>query len=245
MLGLSHEAIIKLRPPSSGAIQQQEDWQPPTVSWLRSNWRVTHSTDAPSRYHRHKNVRIDLSSTPNDETSYSVELSHQDTQTLSIESTTSTLTSSGFSEENKTASRFKFSGPPRAEWEVLAWGKEGQLEEWMIPETNGMISDTSGEWRPDWRNSYAVVLIGTADGAEECAVEVWDDGAEFTPLSGETIGKIKDALKGVGVEGELHPVLVDGGRKQDDQEKWKAAQGPVCTDIILDEEEPKSKWCCL
>ncbi|KAK4442066.1 hypothetical protein QBC34DRAFT_419294 [Podospora aff. communis PSN243] len=155
------------------------------------------------------------------------------------------LESLDFDREKKTASRFKLSGSPSAEWEVLAWGKEGQLEEWMIVETNGMISDPGGEWRPDWRHGYAVVLIRDEKDAGRRVVEVWNDGGELSPLSGETIGKMRDALKSVGIEDELHPLVVDGGREQDDQEKWRAAQGPVCTDIILDEEEPKSKWCCF
>ena len=244
-MGLSHEAIIKLQPPSSGAAQQHEEWQPPTVSWLQNTWRVTHSTSAPPRYRGRKNARVGLRLARDDDTCYSVELSHQDAQTLSIESTSSALASLNFSGENKTASRFTLSGPPGEEWEVLAWGKEGQLEEGMVVETNGMVSDPGGEWRPDWRNSYTVVLIRGEDDAGACAVEVWDDRGEYRPLSGDTIGKIKDALKAVGVEDELHPLLVDSGRQQDDEKKWKAAQGPVCTDIILDEEEPKRRWCCF
>jgi hypothetical protein len=190
-------------------------------------------------------VRVGLTRHGDDETCYSVELSHQDAQELSIESASSILAALDFSGESKTASMFTLSGPSRAEcqWEVLAWGKEGQLEEWMTVETNGMISDPSGEWRPDWRNSYAVVLI--RDGEKRCAVEVWDRNGDYGPLSGETIGKIKDALQAAEIEGELRPVPVDGGRKQDDEEKRKAAEGPVCTDIVWDEEETRSRWCCF
>jgi len=56
-----------------------------------------------------------------------------------------------FSREKTTASTFTLSSPFRAkcQWEVLARGKEGQLEEWMTVETNGMISDPSSEWFPD------------------------------------------------------------------------------------------------
>ncbi|KAK0750128.1 hypothetical protein B0T18DRAFT_408298 [Schizothecium vesticola] len=242
-MALSDEAIIKLRSPSSGAAQQ--DWQPPTVSWLRQTWCVTHSTHVPSHYHCRKNVRVSLTRHGDDETCYSVELSHQDAQGLRIKSAASMLAALDFSTENKTASTFTLSGPSRAasQLEVLAWGKEGQLEEWMKVETNGMISDPSGEWRQDWRNSYVVVLIG--DGERKCAVEVWDGNGDYKPLSGETIGKIKDALLAAGIEGELRPVRLDGGRKQDDEEKRKAAEGPVCTDIVLDEEDARSRWCCF
>jgi hypothetical protein len=249
-MDLSRKAIITLRSPSSGATPQT--WPPPTVTWFQRTWHITHSTHAPSRYHGRKNARVGLRLANDDETCYAVELSHQDAQTLSVESTTSTLASLDLSAKDRTASRFKLSHSSRAEqWEVLAWGKEGQLEEWMTEEINGMISDPSGEWRPDWRNSYVVVLIRKVDEhagpqeQRECVVEVWDHNGGDRPLSEETVGKIKDALKAAGIEGELHPVVVDGGRTEDDERQRMAAEGPVCTDIVPDEEEPRARWCCF
>ncbi|KAK3316553.1 hypothetical protein B0H66DRAFT_297837 [Apodospora peruviana] len=102
-------------------------------------------------------------------------------------------------------------GSLRRQWEILASGKEGQLEDWMIDDGNGWISDSSGERRPDWRMSYVVVyIIDHGEGEEEHGgavddggIEIWDNRGAGRPLSDETVGKIKTALRGVGGDGKF------------------------------------------
>ena len=80
----------------------------------------------------------------------------------------------------------------------------------MIDDGNGWISDSSGERRPDWRDSYVVVWVaGSNDGGDgKGKVEVWN--RYDTTLREETIIKIEEALKEVGIEGGLVSV---GGKE--------------------------------
>jgi hypothetical protein len=79
------------------------------------------------------------------------------------------------------------------QWEIICWGKQGQLNEWMVDDDNGWISDSAGERRADWRNLYVVVYYhATADA--EAGIEVWDSIGPRRRLTDETIGKIRDAI---------------------------------------------------
>ena len=227
-MDLSREAIIKFGPLAAS----QGDCQAPTVAWLGGQWKITHATG--SHYHGQKNIRAHLKPAAA-LTSYTIELSHQDAQTLRVETLQLAMTPLDLSEADNTASRFAL---PNASVEVLAWGKEGQLSEWMI-EDDGWIADSGGERRPDWRQRYAAVRLHEGGALR---AEVWASGA----LTAETIAKIKDSLKGAGVDSELLPVVIDDGRDKDDREKWLKENGPICADIELSEpDEEKSRCRCM
>jgi hypothetical protein len=98
--------------------------------------------------------------------------------------------------EEKRVSQFQQDGPKGRKWEVLAWGKQGQLESWMKEDpVMGYIVDDSGDGRPDWRNCYVVVYY-EATAEQEAAVEVWDSNAKRRRLTDETLEKIKSAIRG-------------------------------------------------
>jgi len=106
------------------------------------------------------------------------------------------------------------------EWEILASGKEGQLKSWMIEDGSGWIADDSGEVRADWRNSYLVFYITPGDGdekREDVEVLICERFGPSRPLSVGTVGKIRNALRGVCDEKfgglvELLGAVVDEGR---------------------------------
>ncbi|KAK5659123.1 hypothetical protein OQA88_1213 [Cercophora sp. LCS_1] len=223
-MNLSREATIKLRPASG-------DWQPPTVSWLAQPWTVTHATGSP--YNGKKNVRAEPKLAA-DRKLRTFQLSHQDAKSLEIKSSSLSMSPSDWSEAENTASRFTL---PKSTLEVLAWGKEGQLSDWMTEEA-GWIADRAGESRPDWRRSYAVVRV---DHGQVPHVEVWGS----RPLTDETIGKIKDALKGAALDGDLLPMVMDDGRDKDDHDRWLKENGPICADIDLSEPEEKASCRCV
>lgn len=226
-MNLSREAIIKLRPLAA----TQGDWQAPTLSWVGGLWKITHASRT---YRGQKNVRINLKPAA-DQKSYTVELSHQDAQTLKIETLVSEMTPSDLSQKDSTASCFVL---PNSSLEVLAWGKEGQLSDWMA-EDSGWIVDNAGESRPDWRKRYVVVRINEG---ETFRVEIWASGS----LTSETIEKIKDAMQRARVDGDLLPLTIDDGRDKDDMEKWQKDNGPVCADLDSSEpDEEKSRCRCM
>ncbi|KAK4462873.1 hypothetical protein QBC42DRAFT_345990 [Cladorrhinum samala] len=227
-MDLSREAMIKLRPLAA----TQEEWQSPTLSWVGGSWKITHAS---RNYRGKKNVRISLSAAA-DQKSYTVELSHQDAQTLKIETSASEMTPSDLSEKDGTASCFVL--PNSSSLEVLAWGNEGQLSDWMT-EDGGWIVDSAGERRPDWRKRYVVVRINEG---ETFRVEVWASG----PLTSETIEKIKDAMQRARVDGDLLPLTIDDGRDKDDKEKWLKASGQDCADLDSSgPDEEKSRCRCM
>lgn len=80
------------------------------------------------------------------------------------------------------------------QWEILAWGKEGQLESWMIEDGSGWISDSSGERRADWRNSYVVVFVSDTCDEAASGIEIWEHFGPSRPLSKGTVSKIRAAL---------------------------------------------------
>lgn len=68
----------------------------------------------------------------------------------------------------------------------------------MIDDGDGWISDSSGERRPDWRDSYVVLWVSVS-GDGEGRVEVWNRFRQ-RGLTEETVGRIREALREVGVE---------------------------------------------
>lgn len=66
----------------------------------------------------------------------------------------------------------------------------------MIDDGTGWISDSSGERRADWRNSYLVVVSVSDDDErlEFNSVEIWERFGPSRRLSDETVGKIRDSL---------------------------------------------------
>lgn len=208
---LSRKAIISLRKAGAPA---PKDWQPPSLAWLAGAWHITHST-LPYRTNQ-RNARIMLKIAL-DGRSYNSEASHQAVSSsfAAIEKTDAAETPLDAEVQfqgGPTAARFRSDGGDDATWEVLAWGKEGQLEDWMHVDAYGSIADSSGECRADWRNSYVVVYRT----APEDGVEIWDRWGRYKPLSDETIESIKAALRGVGEMAELADALVavkaDDGR---------------------------------
>ncbi|KAK3374564.1 hypothetical protein B0H63DRAFT_480491 [Podospora didyma] len=197
-LGLDHNAIITLRPPSA---LNDNEWLPPTLNWLDGRWHITHSTLPHRTTQRNTRIELTISAAANGKQSFHIESSHQalEASKPKTESVSSpSQTPLDFSASKGTASRF-------GSWQILAWGKEGQLDDWMIEDGDGWISDSSGERRADWRNSYVVVHV-EGDGEDEKekgdgpGIEVWSRRGWWKPLYPETVGKIKDALKGAGLE---------------------------------------------
>lgn len=111
---------------------------------------------------------------------------------------------------------------------ILAWGKEGQIPPGLFDDGDGWISDASGERRGDWRDSFCVVLVdfgvqgdfegvwSVGEGSEGLGIEVWDHWGGSRPrLTAETVGRIRDALVGVGVVAELKEVVPVGAGADD------------------------------
>ncbi|KAI9167967.1 hypothetical protein HJFPF1_04110 [Paramyrothecium foliicola] len=82
------------------------------------------------------------------------------------------------------------------QWEIICWGKQGQLSEWMVDDNDGWISDSAGERRADWRRMYVVVYYHATANAE-CGIEVWESVGSGSKLTDETFGKIQDAIRRV------------------------------------------------
>jgi hypothetical protein len=215
---LSREAIINLRPPTATGQPRPQSYQSPFLSWLRFRWHITHSTNPSHRSQR--NVRILLTLAP-DNKGFHSEQTHQDLTSLAILATCNTELAIDLLDGKASCFKQESSETNRRR-EVLAWGKEGQLESWMKEGENGWILDDSGEARGDWRNSYVVVYV-EGDGEEEPAVEVWDRFGSWKPLTEETIEKIRAALREVNNESlrrfaeKLGPIKTDDGRMDDDE----------------------------
>ncbi|KAK1750925.1 hypothetical protein QBC47DRAFT_392902 [Echria macrotheca] len=194
-MNLSREAIILLRPPSSSSSEDSHPWTSPKTSFLSGEWALTHSTLPSRRFQSNTTTTIQISASGETTRThtYSAITTSTDNDENQPKSTTTTEKATDFDPTTNTASVFET-------WKVLAWGKEGQLESWMIDDGDGWISDDSGERRGDWRNSYVVVWN---EGPEEKGVDVWDRWGRTRPLSVGTIRKIREALRAAGVEGEL------------------------------------------
>ena len=216
-LSLSREAIINLRPPKYSGLPQLPA---PALTWftVRPAWHITYSTSLRRSSQRNARIRFELSK---DEKSFKTTHSHQQVNSPAIESADTVL--NPVDVKDGRAYLFEEEGSGRA-WEILAWGKEGQLEDWMIDQGDGWIADSSGEVRGDWRNSYVVVMVSGEDEKAEPAVEIWD---RFGTLTDGTIEKIRVALGGVNDEkfgllvDSLDQIKMDSGRDADDEEARK------------------------
>ncbi|KAK0644261.1 hypothetical protein B0T16DRAFT_460338 [Cercophora newfieldiana] len=201
-MNLSRDAIINLRAPPSLARapaasgSPDANWQPPTLSFIEGTWHICQST----------------SDTADQRTAVNLTLSGSgSSEAVTLTSTSTHGDKSSTSEETPLdlqdgcASSFSSSsnkGTESLRWDVLAWGKEGQLEDWMIEDGDGWISDSSGERRADWRDSFVVVWVVAGEREGKGVVEVWNRFGK-PGLRGETVSKIQKALKEVGVEGDL------------------------------------------
>ena len=231
-MSLSREALITLRAPPNPTRTPTPtpNWQAPLLTFLSGSWAITHSTSA-HRALTHRNARITLTLNPTTQNFTTSETSQVTTsswwrgESNTDVSVTGTASPSDLKDGKASEFTFKLESASGGQgegksWSVLAWGKEGQLEKWMLEEEGGWIGDGSGERRGDWRDSYVVVYRHNdsekekrggeekEEGGLEGVVEVWDrwGGSPSGGLTGETIGKIRDALKGVVVEGELRVV---------------------------------------
>ncbi len=235
---LSREAIINLYPPvptgstGTGTGSGTDATPPgrPSMGGLTGPWHITHSADP--KFAGRRNARINLEINGDD--TFVITRTHQALpssllswwtgNSTAIESSEQTLRNQAF--ENNTTRvyvhRMK-STTTNETIEIMAYGKEGQLEDWMIQDGSGWISDASGECRADWRNTYVVVYItGSETGP---SIEIWDRFGRTRPLTSETIGKMRAALEAVDnaefqeVVARLKPVLIDDGRDADDKER--------------------------
>lgn len=211
-MDLSNEAIIYLRAPSKLGLPAPPSYQKPAITFLtgKPSWFPIFSTLPLSRYQRkpprHANFRLQI--LPGSQTYTATESwidpnDKPDPLEVEVRPRISTIVGQVLDVGDndvgeKTASYFREDGAERG-WEVIAWGKQGQLESWMIEDPSGLICDSSGEGRPDWRNSYAVVYH-EATGVEEAGIEVWDSYAKYRRLTDGTLQKIKDALRKTGVQ---------------------------------------------
>jgi hypothetical protein len=219
---LSREAILILKPSheSSETGLTSPKYTPPTLSWLEGQWHVTHSTFPIRREQR--NVRTVRKALAGDEKHFTSEVTYQSLDAEDIH--TSLVDEYPTDLEDGRAAVFKQDGSA-ARWEALAWGKEGQLESWMIDTGDGWIADTSGERRGEWRNSYVVVYSQPIADGLGAGVEIWDRFGPQKPLSKETIRKIRDAIRGIQnpamatLADSLVVVKTDKGRVADDQRR--------------------------
>lgn len=242
-MALSTEASITLNPPyhlRDGVTPSH--FTPSNLPWITGTWHTTHSTNAEEQSGK-RNARICLSlirgtnSVSSDSEGSDSDMEPDKDRILAVRSYQN-LHSSAIQDVGQTdlfldeldQGFTQVNGPiMRQRWEILAWGKEGQLEEWMNDDGSGWIVDNSGEARPDWRNSYVVVYIGNDLGklknVGEGTIEIWDRFGPSGPLKEETVEKIKEALlKDLGGKDErfaklasrLQRTVMDGGRKNED-----------------------------
>ncbi|KAK3391456.1 hypothetical protein B0T20DRAFT_79555 [Sordaria brevicollis] len=242
-MALSTEANIILNPPyhlRDGATPSH--FTPSNLPWITGTWHTTHSTNAEEQSGK-RNARICLSlirgtnSVSSDSEGSDSDMEPDKDRILAVRSYQN-LHSSAIQDVGQTdlfldeldQGFTQVNGPiMRQRWEILAWGKEGQLEEWMNDDGSGWIVDNSGEARPDWRNSYVVVYIGNDLGklknVGEGTIEIWDRFGPSGPLKEETVEKIKQALlKDLGGKDErfaklasrLQRTVMDGARKNED-----------------------------
>ncbi|KAK3356434.1 hypothetical protein B0T25DRAFT_536735 [Lasiosphaeria hispida] len=145
----SRDAIIKLGAPRFTNIPRPTDFVGPSSEWLACRqWHISHSTQPQVATKRNARLSLRLASEPGSE--LIAAHSHQDLDSPVIKSSESRLLSVCADGVDNIIWR---DAPGKCEYEVLAWGKEGQLEDWMIEDGSLWISDSSGERRGDWRNS--------------------------------------------------------------------------------------------
>ncbi|KAJ4386966.1 hypothetical protein N0V85_007872 [Neurospora sp. IMI 360204] len=241
-MALSTEANITVNPPyhlRDGATPSH--FTPSNLPWITGTWHTTHSTNTEEQSDK-RNARICLSlirgtnSVSSDSEGSDSDMEPDKDRILAVRSYQN-LHSPAIQDVGQTdlfldeldQGFTQVNGPiMRQRWEILAWGKEGQLEEWMNEDGSGWIVDNSGESRPDWRNSYVVVYIGNDLGklknVGEGTIEIWDRFGPSGPLREETVDKIREALKGLGGKDErfaklaqrLQKMRMDEGRRSED-----------------------------
>lgn len=213
---LNNEAVILLRTPTPGgapANSNPPEWKPPTISFLTGpRWYPVLSSLPASRYARTppRNADFQLRISPSFHTYTATETwidpeDKPDPLEVEVRPRTSSVTgkvldtSSGASGNDSHIEVSRFEDAAGRGWEVIAWGKQGQLADWMREDESGYICDPSGEGRPDWRNHYAVAYFHATD-AEEAGVEVWDSTAPYRRLTELTFAKIRKAIRASGDE---------------------------------------------
>lgn len=211
-MNLNTEAIICLRTPLKSGLPIPPGYANPTISFLTGpRWGAALTSLPLSTYDRTpppRDAQFQLQIDPVAKTYTSTETwvdpaDKPDPLEVEVRPRTSVargkVLDTGDAEAANTAeqqvSQFQQDGPEGRGWEVLAWGKQGQLESWMKEDPgSGLILDDSGEGRPDWRNSYVVVYY-EATAEREAAVEVWDSYAKWRRLTDQTFRKIQSAMR--------------------------------------------------
>ncbi|KAH7324282.1 hypothetical protein B0I35DRAFT_158882 [Stachybotrys elegans] len=205
-MDLSNEAVICLRPPSGTKLPIPQGYSDPAIEFLtRRKWCPVFSTLPASRYHRDPphEPRFGIQILPASK-SYTITESWVEVATyidpLEVEprKTTHSTSRSGVAEtvNENTCSSF-VEGDTKRHWEIICWGKQGQLESWMVDDDSGLIGDGSGEARPDWRNSYVVIYYEAIAG-EGAGIEVWDSIGYGRRLTDATLEKMRDAIRATG-----------------------------------------------
>ncbi|KAK3375695.1 hypothetical protein B0T24DRAFT_205419 [Lasiosphaeria ovina] len=199
---LSREAIVTLRAPRHIA-SPPPDFSPPTLSFLTAHWTVLQLTDPLQRVTTRHGTRL-----------------APESDDAAAAKTTLSLSTSADLSTPATSAALQHAPPPAAaasnsstEIEILAWGKEGQLSDWMVDEGDGWIGDGSGERRADWRDSYVVAYIhgsgSSSAGGEKSeknqgqapAIEIWNRFGPTRPLQDATLAQITAALDAVPDDG--------------------------------------------
>lgn len=247
-MALSTEVNITVNPPyhlRDGATPSH--FTSSNLPWITGTWHTTHSTN-PEEQSGKRNARICLSlirgtnSVSSDSEGSDSDMEPDKDRILAVRSYQN-LHSSAIQDVGQTdlfldeldQGFTQVNGPiMRQRWEIIAWGKEGQLEEWMNDDGSGWIVDNSGEARPDWRNSYVVVYIGNDLGklrnVGEGTIEIWDRFGPSGTLREETVEKIREALQALGGKDErfaklasrLQRMRMDEGRKSEDDARIRA-----------------------
>lgn len=208
---LSHEATICLRPPTKSNLPAPAGYQNPTIQFLTDwHWRPVFTTFPLTKYDRTPprdpsfQLRISAASKTYTATETWIDPADKpDPLEVGPRPRTNTvsgkvLDGSGTETPQQRVSLFQENDTGR-QWEVICWGKQGQLESWMIDDDSGWIGDGSGERRADWRAFYLVVYYEkTAE--EEAGIEVWHAIEKYRRLTSLTFKKIQDAIRNVGSE---------------------------------------------
>ncbi|KAM7190248.1 hypothetical protein V8F33_009608 [Rhypophila sp. PSN 637] len=171
--------------------RSQEGFDHPQKQWLAGKWHISHSTH-PERYSGNGGLSpvVVVSTRTWDSKSSTESASDQEKITTVFPKFADAFPTVFFFVDKKWSRR----------WDILAWGKEGQLGPWMIEDGSGrarLISDTSGEACADWRNSYVVMFV---DGevfhpvTDTNGIEIWERFGPTRPLRDETMCQIHDAL---------------------------------------------------
>ncbi|KAK0733066.1 hypothetical protein B0T26DRAFT_669519 [Lasiosphaeria miniovina] len=194
---LSREAIVTLRAPRHIS-PPPPTFSPSTLGFLAVQWTVLQSTGPLQRVTTRDGTPLAPES--DDAAAAKTMLSLSASTNLSTPATMAALQHSP-SPSNST------------EIEILAWGKEGQLADWMVDEGDGWIGDGSGERRADWRDSYVVAYVhgsgSSSAGGEKSeknegqtpAIEIWNRFGPERPLQDATLAQIRAALDAVPDDG--------------------------------------------